>query len=301
MTPINLFNRYLWLIELLSYSKGLSKKEIDLRWRNSGLNDDTECKEIPRRTFIRMKEAIYSLFDIEIKYNRFNDKYFIEESLPERNKNIRNFLLSAFSVNHLLRESRNLGTRIFLEETPLGSNLLLPEITTAMRENHRLFITYQSYDMQTTRKFEISPYALRYSNHRWYLLARTDFHTSLRLYALDRMKEVTITEKSFHLPKDFDVSEYFSRFFDVMIIEGEVEIIRLKANKFRTPYLRSLPLHHSQKEIFPREFELQLVPTPDFLQALRSIGPDIEITHPKWLRKQFKDEAKMLAKRYSHK
>ena len=112
------------------------------------------------------------------------------------------------------------------------------------------------------------------------------------------MSAVTVTNKTFSLSKDFDASDYFSRFFGAMMMDAEVETIRLKANDFRTPYLRSLPLHHSQKEIRPGEFELRLVPTPDFLQALRSIGSDIEITHPKWLRKQFLDEARMLVKLY---
>lgn len=69
MTPTSLFSRYLWLIELLSYSNGLSKNEIDSRWANSVLNDDGETT-IPRRTFIRMKENILSLFDIQIVYDR---------------------------------------------------------------------------------------------------------------------------------------------------------------------------------------------------------------------------------------
>lgn len=300
MTPTNLFNRYLWLVELLSYTKGLSKSDIDSRWKNSALNENHE-EIIPRRTFIRMKEAIEILFDISIKYNRSSDKYHIAEDNMARNKNMRNFLLSAFSVNHLLRENQELMPRILMDNVSVGSNAFLQDITTAMRDNRQIAIIYQSFDMQKAREFEVCPYALRYANHRWYLLARTDFHTSLRLYALDRMNAVTVTNKKFHLPKDFDASKYFSHFFGAMIVDAKDVTIHLKANDFRTPYLRSLPLHHSQKEIRPSEFELQLVPTPDFLQALRSIGPDIEILHPKWLREQFREEARMLAKRYSRK
>ena len=79
MTPTALFNRYIWLVELLSYSKGLSLEEINKRWRNSGLNENPNCKGIPRRTFIRMKEAIASMFDINIKYSRLDDKYYIDD------------------------------------------------------------------------------------------------------------------------------------------------------------------------------------------------------------------------------
>ncbi len=300
MTPTNLFNRYLWLLEQLSPNRRLTKEEIDRLWEKSALNENGE-EEIPRRTFARMRDAIEELFGIRIACDRSSNVYYIVDDPEEQTRNVRKFLLSAFSVNHLLRENRNLMPRILMDNVSVGGNTFLEDITTAMRDNHRIAIVYQSFEMQTAREFEVCPYALRYANHRWYLLAKADFHKTLRFYALDRMRAVTATNKTFSLPKDFDASDYFSRFFGAMMTDAEVETIRLKTNDFRTPYLRSLPLHHSQKEIRPGEFELRLVPTPDFLQALRSIGPDIEITHPKWLREQFLDEARMLMKRYSGK
>ena len=199
MTPTALFNRYIWLVELLSYSKGLSLEEINKRWRNSGLNEDPNCEGIPRRTFIRMKETIASLFDINIKYSRLNDKYYIDNEGVVRNKSTRDFLLSAFAVNQLVSENRDLSDRILLEEPPPASNRFLPEITAAMRENHRIAITYQSFEMLSPREFEIEPFALRYFGRRWYVLARTDFHTKLHLYALDRMKTVQLTGTPFTL------------------------------------------------------------------------------------------------------
>lgn len=300
MTPTNLFNRYLWLLEKLSPNRRLTKEEIDRLWKMSSLNENGE-KVIPRRTFARMRDAIVELFGIRIACDRSVNVYYIADNLEEQTQNVRKFLLSAFSVNHLLRENQDLMPRILMDNVSTGGNAFLQEITAAMRNNRRIAITYQSFEMRQAREFEVCPYALRYANHRWYLLAKTDFHTALRLYALDRMSAVVVTNKNFSLPKDFDASYYFSLFFGAMITDANVETIRLKASDFRTPYLRSLPLHHSQKEIRPSEFELHLVPTPDFLQALRSIGPDIEITHPKWLRKQFLDEARTLIKRYGNK
>ena len=300
MTPTNLFNRYLWLLEQLSPNRRLTKEEIDRLWEKSALNKTGE-KVIPRRTFARMRDAIEELFGIRIACDRSANVYYIADNLEEQTRNVRKFLLSAFSVNHLLRENRNLMPRILMDNVSVGGNTFLEDITAAMRDNRRISITYQSFEMRQAHEFEVCPYALRYSNHRWYLLAKADFHTTLRLYALDRMSAVAVTNKTFSLPKDFDASDYFSRFFGAMITDAGVETIRLKANDFRTPYLRSLPLHHSQKEVRPGEFELRLVPTPDFLQALRSIGPDIEIMHPKWLREQFLDEARTLMKRYGGK
>ena len=298
MTPISLFKRYLWLVEVLSGNKELSKEEIDSLWIRSSLNDDSDSEGIPRRTFIRMKEAISDLFDLHIKFNRQKGKYFIEEGFTERNKNTRQFLLSAFAVNRLVSENRDLMDRIILEESPVGSNLFLPEITSAMRNCQRLAITYQSYDMLTAREFEIEPFALRYFGRRWYVLAHTDFHSSLYLYALDRMKTVETTRKTFKLPANFSAQDHFSHYFGVMITEEKVETICLKTTDLRAKYLRSLPLHHSQKETIPNHFEYRLVPTPDFLNALRAMGTEIEVLRPIWLGKRFLQEAKEMVAKY---
>ncbi len=299
MTPTSLFARYLWLIELLSYSNGLSKNEIDSRWANSVINDDGETT-IPRRTFIRMKDNILSLFDIQIRYDRKEKKYYIENDISECNKNTQ-FLLSAFAVNQMVSENRDLADRILLEDTPAGSNIFLPEITTAMRENRRLSITYQSHEMLTAREFEIEPYALRYFGRRWYVLAHTDFHNSLRLYALDRMKDVKISDKLFKLPEDFSADDYFSRYFGVIVTDGKAENIQLKTSETRAKYLRSLPLHRSQKEIASNLFELHLVPTDDFINAVRAMETEVEIVSPDWLRKRLLQDAKDLVKKYSKK
>lgn len=299
MTPTTLFNRYLWLIELLSYSKGLSKNEIDSRWANSVINDDGETT-IPRRTFIRMKDNILSLFDIQIVYDRKEKKYYIENDISGCNKNTQ-FLLSAFAVNQMVSENRDLADRILLEDTPAGSNIFLPEITTAMRENRRLSITYQNYEMQTAREFEIEPYALRYFGRRWYVLAHTDFHDSLYLYALDRMKAVNVTKSTFELPKDFSADDYFSRYFGVIVTDAKAENIQLKTTDTRAKYLRSLPLHRSQKEIASNLFELHVVPTDDFINVVRAMGTEVEVISPDWLRKKLLQEAKDMVKKYSKK
>ena len=296
MTPTDLFNKYLWLVELFSHGRQLSKTEIDAYWKVSEFGDGEHG--IPRRTFIRMKEAIFDLFDLQIEYSRSKDKYYLEEGFTERHKHTRQFLLEAFAVNHLLHENKDLEDRIILENVTTGSNLFLPEITAAMRENQRIAITYQSYDMLTAREFEIEPFALRYFGRRWYVLARTDFHSSLYLYALDRMKAVEVTNKTFKLPADFSAQEHFSHYFGVMTTEGTVETICLKTTELRAKYMRSLPLHHSQKEATPNCFELRLVPTPDFLNALRAMGTDVEVLHPAWLRKQFLQEAKEMVAKY---
>ena len=298
MTPTSLFNRYLWLVELLSYKKRLTKQEIDQEWMVSEVNDGRE-ETIPRRTFIRMKEAISKLFDLEICYSRSDGKYFIEENISDRRKVTRQYLLEAFAVNRMMADNKDLQERIILENAAAGSSNFLLEITTAMRDNRKIAITYQSHEMRKSQTFEIEPYVLRYFGKRWYVLARTNFHKALRLYALDRMKAVEISTSTFKMPSNFSAEEYFAHYFGIMVMDGKVETIVLKTNDFRANYLRSLPLHHSQKETAPNVFEYHLIPAPDFVNALRAMGPEVEVVTPKRLRQQLYQEAKAQVAKYA--
>ena len=118
------------------------------------------------------------------------------------------------------------------------------------------------------------------------------------MYALDRLEMVRMTEQKFDLPEGFVAKDYFADFFGIMIDENiPLQRIVLRADRYHQYYMRTLPLHHSQKEIFTCEdyadFELTLRPTYDFYMRLMSFGNMIKVLEPqslqkelhKWLRK----------------
>ena len=68
--------------------------------------------------------------------------------------------------------------------------------------------------------------------------------------------------------------------------------IRLKAYREKPHYLRSLPLHHSQREIESNTdytiFEYKIAPTYDFIQEILSHGNQLEVLSPDTFRQQIK-------------
>ena len=103
-----LFNRYIWLVETIYSAGHISMEEINRRWANSQYNELRE-KELPLRTFHRHKEAIKAIFDIEIKCDRrIGNLYYIANTEDLEEESMRRWLISTFSVNSLLSESRAL-------------------------------------------------------------------------------------------------------------------------------------------------------------------------------------------------
>ena len=114
------------------------------------------------------------------------------------------------------------------------------------------------------------------------------------------------TDETFKMPRQFSVESYFADAFGI-IVEPEVyrvERIRLKVTdvNHRRQYLRSLPLHNSQREVEKHGdysiFEVRLMPTYDFIQQILSMGSEVEVLSPDYVREEVKGRIKGMVSAY---
>lgn len=291
----------MWLVDLLYTYGALSKPEIDDYWSRSSLNEIGESR-IPKRTFMRMKNDIGSLFGIYIECLRSNgNKYAIENSEDIKQGNVQQWLINAFSISNVLLDSQHIKDRIVLEPIPSGNRFLTKAIE-AVQQSKTLLIQYQSFIMNFPREFEIAPYCLRCFKQRWYILGPRDGMNEPHFYSLDRVQSLDLTDNNFKLPKNFIADSFFYNYYGIMQGNTKVETVELRVTPFHANYLRSLPLHHSQKETERTDeysvFEFWIAPTPDFIKEIRSALPDITVLRPLWLRDKFINEAKMVLENY---
>ena len=288
---MNLFRRYIWLADTVSDYGPITLAEIQRRWRYSSLND--EGTELSARTFLNHRRQIEAMFEIDIECDKGSNTYRIDTDDGERYKELKRRMLDHFSLGITLSEASAISNRIVVEQVHSGERHLAL-IINAMRDNRVLDMTYLSYRTGEEQDVTIEPYALKMAQHRWYLVGRNREKKSLRTYALDGISDPTPTGDTFTMPKDFDVNDYFEDCFGVDRSE-EPERIRIKVKASQVPYFRSLPLHHSQKEVKGTEncdytvFEYYLRPTYDFYQALFSHNTNIEVLEPQRIRKSLKD------------
>lgn len=291
-----LFNRYIWLVETIYSAGHISMEEINRRWANSQYNELRE-KELPLRTFHRHKEAIKAIFDIEIKCDRrIGNLYYIANTEDLEEESMRRWLISTFSVNSLLSESRALKQRILFEEIPSGQKYLTTIIET-MRENRTLALTYKMFQQPASFSCEVEPYCVKVFRQRWYMVAHIVGTQRIRIYSLDRIEALEPTNRSFKLPAKFDGRDFFAQSFGITVDEQcPVEKIRIRVTHEQSNYLRTLPLHATQNETQHSDsysiFEYRLRPTYDFQQEIRKYGADVEVLEPQWLRNKFYEEAK---------
>ena len=140
----------------------------------------------------------------------------------------------------------------------------------------------------------MEPYCVKIFKQRWYVVAYNPYYNALRIYSLDRIKSLRITEKPFKLPESFDSEVFFEYNFGIIVDETiEPCIVQLKVFGMQRKYLQTLPLHHSQEETETTDdysiFNYLITPTFDFKQEILSHGDDIEVLSPDWFRKGMKE------------
>lgn len=300
-TDIHKFRKLLWMLNTIYQTKGISRKDLEERW------EKYFGKKIAQRTFADYRKAIEEIFDINIECNASDGyKYYIEDSAELSKGTINKWLLTSFSINNMMTESKHLKERIHFERIPYGNEYLMT-IVQAMKESRKLRIVRQSFNQDNPYSTIVAPYGLKVFKQRWYLLGVV--RDKVLTFSLDRIHQLELMDEHFEMPEDFDLSVHLRNNYGIITDDLEdhpIVAIRIKAKNCegykQCDYLRTLPLHHTQKEVVREKeysiFEVTLSPTYDFIQEILSKGDEVEILSPSWFREEIAGYVRSLSAMY---
>ena len=301
MKSAEIIKYYIWMTETIRRAGGITLSELNERWERTEMSGGLP---LPRTTFNRYRKDIEHIFEISIGCKRYKNEflYYIENEELLKNNHLHNWMLESITIGNLIMESSSLKDRILLENIPAGKEYLQP-IIDAMKMGHRLKIEYQKFGQKVTNTHMVEPYAIKVFKQRWYLLAKSVKRTEPAIYALDRMKSVEETSERFEYPSDFDSELYFKDYYGVLCSTStQAETIVIRTYPPFTHYLRTLPLHHSQRELESTpaytDFEFYLNPTFDFKQELLAQTHEVEVLKPEHLREEMTELLAKMMKRY---
>ena len=286
---MSLILKYIWVVKTIHRAGRITLKELNEKWRANV--DLSRGEDLPRQTFDRWKSGILDLFGILIDCEqRGGYHYYIANPKELSEGKLRTWLLNTYGTAETLSSNLSIHDRILTENIP-SSQDHLSTVLEAMKSNNTLHITFKAFTMKEPKRFLVEPYCVKMSAQRWYMLARNTEHKNLRLYSLDRIEAVEISNTHFVLPDDFNAKDYFAEFFGIVLDESvPLQTIILRADKYHQNYMRTLPLHPTQREIFAcddyADFELKLRPTYDFYMKLMSFGNMIKVLEPKNLQEE---------------
>jgi predicted DNA-binding transcriptional regulator YafY len=86
----------------------------------------------------------------------------------------------------------------------------LETLRRAIREQRRVQMVYRSQSHPEPQKRELDPYALVLRWGWWYVFGHCHLRNDIRSFRVDRIAELTVLDKTFPTPDDFDIQEYLA-------------------------------------------------------------------------------------------
>lgn len=164
-------------------------------------------------------------------------------------------------------------------------NEYLTLIVEAIIERRYISFDYQKYTDISSSSRNMAPLLLKEYKHRWYVLGVLDNKRKVTTFALDRISNIKCLIKKFEIDVHFDPEAYFKHSFGIFTLEDKVEEIILQFSTTEAHYIRSLPIHATQKTIKDNRggltISIQIIPSYEFYEYILGKTPDVKVISPK--------------------
>lgn len=305
MSKRGYISRYLSIIRKLKLQEYCTYEELKTFIENQTeflqSKDDELIIGNSKRTIQRDLKEIRNLFGIDIYYSKSNKGYFIENNNFE-NLNFQR-MMEAFDVFQSLNIAQDVRPYMFAENrTPLGTEHLYG-LLYAIKNHYVIHFSYHKFWKTENLDRILHPYAIKESKNRWYLIGKDIKDGNIKTFGLDRISDLEIKKDKFSSSSTYDVSEEFKYLFGILGNQDEQpKDIILSFKPFAGKYIKTLPLHWTQKIIIDNKHELRiklkLKITYDFIMELLSHGDTMKVIEPKSLIDEIREAHKKAFQQY---
>ncbi len=177
-------------------------------------------------------------------------------------------------------------------------------ILKAISERKVLKFNYQKHGSEEISSTLLEPYLIKEAKNFWYVIGKRTNKKEQKIltFALDRIHDMQLTNETFSEEK-IDKKNFFKNVVGVTLGEGKPEKVLLSFSPLQGKYIKTVPIHQSQKIVKDSKSELkvslELVINHELKMQLLSYGENVTILQPKKLAEEIKESAKKMAKLYA--
>ena len=303
MSKRTFFKRYIWLFDLIKNNSYITLNEIIEKYNNSSLWND-ETAGFSKRTFHRDINEIEELFGVEIEYDNVNKGYFIDYEIIQENTSL---LIESYRIINTLEQFKEISKYISTGFYNTGSEHI-STILYAIKSKNTIELSYYKYVGGEVSKREIEPYFIKEFKFRWYVIGKDSNDKQVKTFALERIQRNTLiikTNTNYQIPEDINPDNFFDDSFGIFKLQNsEPDLVELSFSPLKGKFIKSVPLHKSQKLLIDNETELriqlQLQITHDFIMEILSHGCDVVVLKPSGLAERIKNEQEQSIKNYNN-
>gem|GEM_PF-2091977 len=188
------------------------------------------------------------------------------------------------------------SSRIRFQVNPQLSGLreYLSEIIPYVLNEQSARIYYLPFSYQTPKWLNISPYFLQEYNQRWYIVAWHHEKARVSLFAIDRIQGIKRSKQAFQANRNVNPETYFKDVVGVSIPrEGQIEEVQLQIDNELYGYLKTKPLHASQKLSYGEKcslLSLRVMPNYELKSRILAWAGSMRVVKPRWLAEEIAEQ-----------
>ena len=171
-------------------------------------------------------------------------------------------------------------------------------ITQAIDKRRTAQIRYFSASRTTATRREVDPYRLWYAGGGLYLIAHCHLRRDVRLFAVERIRSITLTDHPYQMPLGFDVEQYVQD--ALMIMRGRRIDVELLFSKKAAGWVKDKLWHSSQETSLQKDgrlkMTLKVADTDELVGWILSFGGEVKVVRPEPLVRKVLEEAKKIVK-----
>lgn len=143
---------------------------------------------------------------------------------------------------------------------------------------------------------EVDPYRLWYAAGGLYLIAYDHLRREVRMFAVERIHSITLTDHPYQMPLGFNVEDYVQD--ALMVMRGRRIEVELLFSKPAAAWVKD-KIWHSSQIIIPLKdgrlrIILQVADTNELVGWILSFGSQVRAVRPDGLRQKVKEEARKI-------
>ena len=172
----------------------------------------------------------------------------------------------------------------------------IDQLTQAIAKKRTVQMRYYSASRLRTTRREVDPYSLWYASGGLYLIGYCHQRKEPRMFAVERMRAITVTDHPYQMPLGFDLQAFVQNALTVM--RGKPIDVTLRFDKPTAAWAKDRMWHPTQK-VTPMKngamlMTLTVADSRELVGWILSFGSGVQVIKPEPLQKAVRDEARKL-------
>jgi predicted DNA-binding transcriptional regulator YafY len=172
----------------------------------------------------------------------------------------------------------------------------IAQLTRAIAQTCTVQMRYYSASRDTTSRREVNPYRLWYADGALYLIAYCHRRRDVRMFAIDRIRALTITTHPCQMPLGFDLEAYVRD--ALVIMRGKPIEVELRFDRPTTAWAKERQWHPSQQLSVLKDgrltISLQVADTRELVGWILHFGSGVRVIRPESVREKVREEARKI-------